>query len=43
MKFIQDVKADNNTLMVEKEFYQHMEHPQNPTALEMTCLCAREN
>ena len=30
VKFIRDVKADNTTLVIEKEFYQHMEHPQNP-------------
>jgi creatinine amidohydrolase len=30
--FIRAVKADNDTLKVEKEFYQHVEHPQNPTA-----------
>jgi creatinine amidohydrolase len=32
VKFIQDVKADNNTLKIEKEFYQREEHPTNPTA-----------
>ena len=32
VKFIQSVKADNTTLKVEKEFYQRVEHPENPTA-----------
>jgi creatinine amidohydrolase len=31
-KFIRDVKADKTTLTVEKEFYERVEHPENPTA-----------
>jgi len=27
VKFIRAVKADNSTLTVEKEFYEHFEHP----------------
>jgi creatinine amidohydrolase len=30
VKFIRDVKADNTTLVIQEEFYQHMENPQNP-------------
>jgi creatinine amidohydrolase len=29
--FIKAVKADNNTIKIEKEFYQHVEHPENLT------------
>ena len=36
VKFIRDVKADNTTLKIEKEFYQHVEHPENPTARKVT-------
>ena len=32
VKFIQAVKADNTTLKVEKEFYERVEHPENPAA-----------
>jgi creatinine amidohydrolase len=31
VKFIRAVKADNNTTKVEKEFYEHFEHPENLT------------
>ncbi len=30
VKFIRSVKADNNTTKVQKEFYEHFEHPENP-------------
>jgi creatinine amidohydrolase len=32
VKFIRSVKADNETLKVQKEFYQHVEHPENTGA-----------
>ena len=32
VKFIRSVKADNQTLKVQKEFYQHVEHPENTGA-----------
>jgi creatinine amidohydrolase len=32
VKVIRAVKADNDTLKVEREFYEHVEHPANPPA-----------
>ena len=32
VKFIRSVKADNQTLKMQKEFYHYVEHPENPGA-----------